>query len=93
MTGKGPKQIPTLETLHIVHVLEQLVRGYMCGSKTNRWKNHVFANSKTKSIDNVQTYFYRFEFQQRGTVYLHMLVWLKDLKSLKPNITIRADIP
>ena len=92
MTGKGSTQIPMLETLHIVHVLEQLVRGYMCGSNTNRWKNHEFANSRTKSIDNVQTYFYRFEFQQRGTVHLHMLVWLKDLKALKPNI-IRADIP
>ena len=34
-TSKSPRNIPSLETLHIVHVLEQLVRGYLCGSNTN----------------------------------------------------------
>lgn len=64
----------------------------MCGSNSKRWKNHAFSNAKTKAEQNVQTYFYRFEFQQRGTVHLHMLVWFKELKDLKPNL-IRADIP
>lgn len=39
-TGKSQKH-PTLEKLHIVHVLEQLVRGYLCGSNTNRWKKRT----------------------------------------------------
>ena len=38
------------------------------------------------------TYFYRFEFQDRGTVHLHMLVWLKDMTKMKLD-AIRADIP
>ena len=92
MTGRNPTSIPTLETLHIVHILEQLGRGYMCGSNTNTWKNHALSYAKTKRDQNVQTYFYRFEFQQRGTVHLHMLVWLKQMKDPKPNL-IRADIP
>ena len=92
MSGKNPTSLATLETLHIVHILEQLVRGYLCGSNSNRWKNHAFCNAKTRSEQNVQTYFYSFEFQQRGTVHLHMLVWLKELKDLKTNL-IRADIP
>ena len=74
MSGKNPTAVATLETLHIVHILEQLVRGYMCGSNTKRWNNRAFSNAKTKGCENVQTYFYRFEFQQRGTVHLHMLV-------------------
>ena len=89
-TGKSARNIPTLETLHIVHVLEQLVRGYLCGSNTQRWKNHVFSNARSKD-DNVQTYFHRFEFQQRGTVHLHMLVWLEKVKAMRPNL-LRADI-
>ena len=91
-SAKNPTSLATLETLHIVHILEQLVHGYMCGSNSNRWKNHALSNAKTKTEQNVQTYFYRFEFQQRGTVHLHMLVWLKELSNLKPNL-IRADIP
>ena len=89
--GKSARNIPTLETLHKVHVLEQLVRGYLCGSNTQRWKNHVFSNARSKD-DNVQTYFYRFEFQQRGMVHLHMLVWLEKAKAMRPNL-LRADIP
>ena len=38
------------------------------------------------------TYFYRFEFQDRGTVHLHMLVRLKDITKMKLD-AIRADIP
>lgn len=37
VTGRGPMQIPAFETMHIAHVLEQIVRGYLCGSNTNRW--------------------------------------------------------
>lgn len=39
-----------------------------------------------KDVKNVQTYFYRFEFQERGTVHLHMLVWLKKMDKI-----IKAD--
>ena len=76
----------------IVNVLEQLVRGYMCGSNTNRWLNHLFKYKSKKNQKNVKTYFYQFEFQDRGTVHLHMLVWLKDLTKMKLD-AIRADIP
>ena len=38
-----------------------------------------------------QTYFYRSEFQPRGTVYLHTLVWLEG-NSIRRNL-LRADKP
>ena len=41
---------------------------------------------------NVLTYFYLFEFQGRGTVHVHLLVWLKDIKRIRLNL-LRADIP
>ena len=62
LTGYGPTCLPTFETTHIVHVLEQLVRGYLCGSNCNRWHKHVFAYDIQKGAKNVQTYSYRFEF-------------------------------
>ena len=38
------------------------------------------------------TYFYRFEFQSRGTLHLHMLVWVKDLALIRAGL-LRASIP
>ena len=92
LTGYGPTNLAQFETMHIVNVLEQLVRGYMCGSNTNRWLNHLFTYKSKKDRKNVLTYFYRFEFQDRGILHLHMLVWLKDLTKMKLD-GIRADIP
>ena len=74
LTGYGPTNLAQFETMHIVNVLEQLVRGYMCGSHTNQWVNHLFSYKRKKNKKNVLTYFYRCEFQDRGTVHLHMIV-------------------
>ena len=35
-TGKGPTELAIPETIHIAHVLEQYIRGYLCGSNTKR---------------------------------------------------------
>ena len=43
-------------------------------------------------MKNVKTYFYRFEFQHRGTVHLHLLVWFKALRKAQHD-RIHADIP
>ena len=72
--GKDVTDIPMLETLHIAHVLEQIARGYLTGGSNNRWRKHVFSNTNDPGEKNLKTYFYRFEFQQRGTLHLHMLV-------------------
>ncbi len=40
----------------------------------------------------MQTYFYWFEYQQRGTVHPHMLVWLKNISESQYSL-IRGDIP
>lgn len=91
-TGRGATELPMLETLHIAHVLEQVVRGYLCGSNTNRWRNHVFNDSDDPAQTNILIYFYRFEFQQRGTVHLHLLVWLQDPTKIRHDL-FRASIP
>ena len=39
-----------------------------------------------------RTFFYRFEFHDRGTVHLHMLIWLKDITKAQHQY-LRADIP
>ena len=31
LTGKGPTQLAAYETIHITHVLEQIICGYLCG--------------------------------------------------------------
>ncbi len=92
LTGRGETELAAYETIHIVHILEQIVRGYMCGSNDKAWKSHLFSYQTKSSINNVLNYFYRFEFQKRGTVHMHMLVWLKSMSQIGLN-NIRADIP
>lgn len=91
-TGMGPTNLAAYETFHIAHVLEQIVRGYLCGSNDARWSQHIFTYNGKKNMKNIQTYFYRFEFQGRGTVHLHLLVWIKNLAQINYKY-IRADIP
>ena len=92
MTGSGPTELPALETVHIAQVLQQLVRGYLCGSNKKTWHSHVFNYDNIPGQQNVLTYFYRFEFQQRGTLHLHLLVWLKNITKFSHTL-IKADIP
>ena len=92
LTGRGETELAAYETIHIVHILEQIVRGYMCGSNDKAWKSHLFSYQRKSSINNVLNYFYRFEFQKRGTVHMHMLVWLKSMSQIGLN-NISADIP
>ena len=90
--GKAPTELAIPETIHIAHVLEQYIRGYLCGSNTNRWKNHLFAKKSDPSANNVTNYFYRFEFQKRGALHAHILIWLKDMNDV--DVTkLSATIP
>ena len=84
--GKDVTDILMLETLHIAHVLEQIARGYLTGGSNNRWRPHVFSNTNHPAEKNVNTYFYRFEFQQRGTLHLHMLVWVDDISATRADL-------
>ena len=90
--GKNPTELAGFETIHIAHTLEQVIRGYLCGSNTNKWNKHVFNYEGLEHYTNVNTYFYRFEFQQRGTLHVHLLVWLDNFKRIQHNL-IKADIP
>ena len=91
MSGLGETNLAAFETLNFVNTLEKIVRGYLCGSNDCKWKNHLFANTCKTAENNVLNNFYRFEFQKRGTVHLHLLVLLKNMQPI--NVTpIRADI-
>ena len=91
-TGKGPTELAIPETIHIAHVLEQYIRGYLCGTNTKRWKNHLFAKKSDPSANNVTNYFYRFEFQKRGTLHAHILIWLDDMNEVDVS-KLSATIP
>ena len=91
-TGKCPTHLAAYETIHIAHTLEQVIHGYLCGSNSNKWSKHAFSYQNKKGRSNINTYFYRFEFQKRGTVHVHLLVWLKNMKKIQHQL-IRADIP
>ena len=83
---KDVTDIPTLETIHIAHVLEQIARGYLTGGNCNRWRTNVFTNLPHPTSKNLETFFYRFEFQKHGTLHLHMLVWVKDISATRADL-------
>ena len=85
-------QLPGYETYNITHVLEQIVRGYLCGITSQKWSEHVFSYNKIANYPNIKTFFNRFEFQQSGTVHLPLLVWLKDIRRTQHQF-FHADIP
>ena len=68
------------------------MRGYLCGSNDAKWNRHVFSFNNEKNRSNINTYFYRFEFQKRGTVHIHLLVWLKNISKIQHSL-VRADVP
>ena len=92
LTGLGETDLSAFETIHFVNTLEQIVRGYLCGSNDKCWKSHLFSCRRKSSINNVANYFYRFKFQQRGTVHMHLLVWLNKPTQIDLQY-IRGDIP
>ena len=92
MSGKMPTQLAPLETLYISHILEQTVRGYLCGTNSARWRQHVFHHAHETSKKNVKNLFYRIEFQGRGTAHIHLLVWLEDISKCSYD-QINSHIP
>lgn len=41
----------------------------------------MFLQNNLNQIGSLQDYFYRIEFQQRGSPHVHMLVWIEDAPS------------
>ncbi|CAE7601714.1 unnamed protein product [Symbiodinium sp. CCMP2592] len=101
--------IPTAETLHIAHVLSQAVKGLMTGANEGARgsREHIFAGSEGSG--RVRYWVARLEFQDgkrkraafrqgqhyhgRGTVHVHILVWLDGMKNMALDSKLRADIP
>ena len=92
ISGKMPTQLANLETVSIAHILEQTVRGYICGTNSKRCREHIFNYSQTRNKNNVKNLFYRIEFQGRGTAHIHFLVWLEDISKCSHH-EINAHIP
>lgn len=57
--GRGPTGLATVETLHLAHALEQIVRCYISGKGPKQWKTHLLRDVVLKR-NNVITYFYRY---------------------------------
>ena len=91
-----PTACGAVETLHIAHILEQLCRGYITGVNSNEWEihndKHILYDCKHKKCGNVQCVFYRYEYQNRRSIHLHMLVWLRNIVNININ-RISATIP
>ena len=66
------------------------VHGYLCGTNCLRWTEHLYDKQRNKR--NVKNFFYRIEFQGRGTAHIHLLVWLEDLSKFSYT-DINAHIP
>nr|XP_026695284.1 uncharacterized protein LOC113475383 isoform X2 [Ciona intestinalis] len=75
-TGCRATTIASAETLCIAHTLQEVLRGYISGKSKSKWTKHLLSNHCNSRLKNLKTYFYRFEFQQRGTLHVHYIAWL-----------------
>ena len=100
---------PVAETLHIAHVLTQTVKGLLTGANegVHGKREHVFAAAEGDG--RVRYWVARLEFQDgkrkrgvfrqaqfyhgRGTVHVHILLWLEGMQNMDLPSKIRADIP
>ena len=80
-TSENFQRLPYDVTVHVLHVMEQYARGYISGGNDKSWKRHVVADTRHMR-SNVKMYFYRFEYQNRGSPHLHMLLWLTNLSNM-----------
>jgi len=54
-------------------------------------EKHLFKHTtSTAHASNVLTYFYHFEFQERGTLHVHLRVWIRNVRALQYQ-RIRGD--
>lgn len=63
-----------------------------CHGSCNRWCQNIFGDSGNPGNKNLLTYFSRFEFQERGTLHLHTLIWVKDITLIRADL-LQASIP
>ena len=80
------------ETMQVIHSLQQLIVGFFSGSNHHNRKHHLLANCKHKDRSNIPAYFYRMEFQKRGTPHIHALFWITQIRSIN-NKTLSANVP
>ena len=102
-------EMPVAETLHLAHVLTQAVKGLLTGANEGlqNKREHVFSSGEGPG--KVRHWVARLEFQDgkrkrhvhrngqfyhgRGTVHVHILLWLSDMHAMELPSKIRADIP
>lgn len=93
--GRSITNAAALETLHLTHVLLQMIKGFVAGAtgnKPTKWREFLCAD-KRRGGSCVQCIFWRLEYQEgsrkrqyhgRGTPHVHVLVWLKN----SPNVCL-----
>lgn len=91
VAGLGPTEMAGPETIAIAHAIHQVCSAYLAGfGPKKQWKTNLFSNKET-GHNNVEAYIGRFEFQEggqeheygkgRGSLHIHLLFWVKDLKA------------
>ena len=55
---------------------------YFCDEGRGKWTDHLFADAKHPRKKNVKAFFWRLEFQRRGTPHLHSLMWIDRVDAL-----------
>ena len=80
--GFPPTRDSFAEAISISHSLQQFVSAYFCSEDRGKWTDHLFFDAKHPRKKIVKAYFWRLEFQRRGTPHLHCLVWIDQSNAL-----------
>ena len=94
--------LPVHETLHMVHVLTQCVRGLRTGKNAKTWTRHVLKGEAEDGTPVDIAYMLRIEFQDgtrkdptqdyhgSGRPHIHVLIWVSPFRKCVPLPTVAA---
>ena len=105
-TARSRTNLPAAESLHLAHILTEAVRGLLLGSYSDTCRECCLLPGSKKAIyfgrlefqdgkrQTPQQQMRMQWYHGRGTVHVHVLVWLRDVDSKRklPDV-IAADLP
>ncbi|KAF4651646.1 hypothetical protein FOL46_000212, partial [Perkinsus olseni] len=80
-------------TLHGHHIIEQLLKGLFAGNVREGRGNPTVLRNARSGEESLKCFFYKVEFQQRGTLHVHALFWSKDVEHSQLFEKSREDFP
>ncbi|KAF4654064.1 hypothetical protein FOL47_010163, partial [Perkinsus chesapeaki] len=93
-TGSTPYDNAAASAWTSYFAFDQILKGVLAGnSRDGRNTANCLFQQNHSSDRSLQCFYYKVEFQSRGTLHIHSLWWIQDIDSIKFAAQVRNDLP